>query len=751
MREKISLAGMGWRLVATAVFVFILPALAQAENEPITLQLKWTHQFQFAGYYAAIEKGYYRDAGLDVSVHEAVPGINPIHAVIDGAAEYGVGTSDLLLDRAQGAPVVVLGVIFQHSPSALIVHADSNIQAVKDLLGKRLMLEENGTDIVAMLQRSGLPQGSYTQVEHNFKLDDWIQGKVDAATVYTTDELFELSQHGIAYRIFKPVDSGVDFYGDNVFTTEQEIRHHPRRAQAFLDASMKGWAYAMQHPDEIIRLIIKKYHSRHALNQLRFEANAMRALLNDGTIPPGYMFDARWLEIAKTYQGLGMLPADFELQGFVYHPKSSFLSQLWVWRWQVLAGLLMLVLIIVVVFVLSLRRAVHQRTVELQDAKQQADQANASKSKFLAAASHDMRQPMQAMRLYLDVLGERLDEEDESENKTIIRKLQGTHANLSEILNSFLDISQLDSGAMRAQMKVFDLLALLHQLHDQFLPAASAAGLTFQMHAPATEILIYSDAGFVKGILANLISNALRYTHRGGILLIVKRSESKVLLEVWDNGQGIETSKQGIIFQEFVQLDNPERDRKKGVGLGLAIASRICRQLDSRIQLRSTPGRGSVFSFELPLALASQNKEKGSEVVLEHKNLSGMRVFVIDDDIHIRDGLKIMLEQWQCEVMVFADKDEVLVAAQVVERMPDAILSDYRLPDNTTGIEVVQQLRKLAGKRIPALLLTGDTEPALIKTAVEAGLPMLVKPVEASKLHQFLDKCREPIVKPPLQ
>jgi len=730
-------------LLAVALFT-VLPSLAQAEPEPehITLQLKWTHQFQFAGYYAAIEQGYYRDAGLDVRLREAVPDTNPIHAVIEGEADYGVGTSDLLLDRTEGAPVVVLGVIFQHSAYALIVRADASIRSMKELRGKRIMLDSNGTDIVAMLQREGLPPGSYQHIEHNFKLDDWIKGKVDAVDVYMTDQPFNLSQQGIAYRMFKPINSGVDFYGDNLFTTEQEIRNHPQRVQAFLDASLKGWDYAMHHSDEIISLILKKYSSRHSRKQLRFEANAMQPLLEYETVPTGYMFDSRWGDIVRTYQLLGTLPADFKLQGFLYKPTSIFFTKLWSWRWQVLVGILMLVLMIIVIFVFSLRRAVQQRTVELQDAKQQADQANASKSQFLAAASHDMRQPMQAMRLYLDVLGERL-EGSESENRNIICKLRESQANLSEILNSFLDISQLDSGVMQPQMKVFDLQLLLQQIHDQYLPTAKAADLSFLLHTPTTEILVYSDPGFVRGILANLIGNALRYTHRGGLILIVKQTKSKVCLALQDSGSGIAAADQDIIFQEFVQLDNPERDNKQGVGLGLAIASRICRQLGSRIQLRSTPGTGSVFSFELPLALASEQKEESSNVVLERKDLSGMLVFVIDDDVHVRDSLKIMLEQWQCEVKGFVDKDGLLLAIQSIERFPDAILSDYHLPNNTTGIEVIQQLRKLAGQAIPALLLTGDATQSLMKVAVKAGLPMLRKPAEAHKLHLFLDRCRQ--------
>ncbi len=189
------------RFLFSVVLLCLLPSMALAATDSITLQLKWKHAFQFAGYYAAIEQGYYRDAGLDVHLREATPGKNPIHAVIHGEAEYGVGTSELLLERAQGSPVVVLGVIFQHSPLVLITHADATVSDIHALAGKRIMLEINGSEVVVMLQRAGLSPGSYQRVEHSFRLEPWLQGRVAAMSAYITDEPYALSQRGMVLAL----------------------------------------------------------------------------------------------------------------------------------------------------------------------------------------------------------------------------------------------------------------------------------------------------------------------------------------------------------------------------------------------------------------------------------------------------------------------------------------------------------------------------------------------------------------------
>lgn len=288
--------------------------------DAVTLQLKWTHAFQFAGYYAAIEQGYYKDAGLDVTLLEAAPGVDPVQQVLKGNAQFGVGTSSLLLSRQDGAPVVVLGVIFQHSPLVLVSRQTQSVQGVHDLHGKRIMLEPHSDELKAYLRLEGVEIGALHQLPHSFNPKDLIDGKVDAMSAYLANELYELNKAGLAYQVYTPRAVGIDFYGDNLFTTEQQIKDHPQRVAAFRAASVKGWQYAMKHPDAVINLIMARYSKANPRAFYVFEAQQMAPLLQAELIEPGYMNLDRWQHIAQTYAELGLLPNDVSLAGFLYDP-----------------------------------------------------------------------------------------------------------------------------------------------------------------------------------------------------------------------------------------------------------------------------------------------------------------------------------------------------------------------------------------------------------------------------------------------
>ena len=307
------------------LFCAFTPAIAvQAEPlEQVRLQLKWRHQFQFAGYYAAIEQGYYRDAGLEVTLLEPAAGEEPVDAVVRGEADYGVGTSDLLLWRNRGAPVVVLAVIFQHSPLAIAARRDANIENLHELVGKRVMLEPHAAELLAMLRREGISGEQLQLVPHGFATADLLNGQVDAMSIYTTDEPYDLRAAGLDYALFEPSSTGIDFYGDNLYTTETELAQHPERTAAFVTASLRGWAYAMAHVDEMVDLILARYGQRHDRAHLLFEAREMRRLIQPDLIEPGYMHAGRWQHIADTYAGFGMLPADMPLDGFLYDPNPA--------------------------------------------------------------------------------------------------------------------------------------------------------------------------------------------------------------------------------------------------------------------------------------------------------------------------------------------------------------------------------------------------------------------------------------------
>ena len=310
----------------------LIVSAAMADHKDVKLQLKWKHQFQFAGYYAALEKGYYADAGFNVELIEATEGEDPVNRVLSGNADFGVGTSELMVRHAGGAPVVVLGVVYQHSPLGFLTLEGSGIRTVHDLVGKRVMMEPGAADLMLYLQREGIALETSDIHKHQYDTQALIDKQVDAMSVYTTDEPYTLERLGYSYRLFEPASAGIDFYGDNLFTTQALVEHDPQLVAKFREASFKGWKYAMQHPDEIVHLIYSKYSQRHSINHLRFEAQEMRRLLLPDLVEEGYMHIGRWQHIADTYKAVGMLPKAYEFRDFLYRlPEDQKLERLQNW------------------------------------------------------------------------------------------------------------------------------------------------------------------------------------------------------------------------------------------------------------------------------------------------------------------------------------------------------------------------------------------------------------------------------------
>ncbi|WP_317205421.1 ABC transporter substrate-binding protein, partial [Janthinobacterium sp.] len=308
------------RLSSWALACALLAGAAGAAHgaEKITLQLRWNHQFQFAGYYAAQEQGYYRDAGLEVSLREGARGGDPSEAVLAGAAQYGVGNSSLLLRRAAGQPLVLLAAIFQHSTAALALRRLDDGSPRRRLDGARLMLAPGNEDLLVYLKQLGIPIDGAVQLPHTYKLDELISGKVDAMSVNLSKAPYTLERSHIGYDILSPRQGGIDFYGDSLFTTESELREHPARVQAMRAATLRGWSYAMAHPRELADLIRARYPNTQTREQLLYEAQQTALLLAQNVTPLGDSEPRRWRAIAAAYAGLGLLPADFALDGFLY-------------------------------------------------------------------------------------------------------------------------------------------------------------------------------------------------------------------------------------------------------------------------------------------------------------------------------------------------------------------------------------------------------------------------------------------------
>jgi diguanylate cyclase (GGDEF)-like protein len=309
------------------------PALAQqksAQAQPVSsadrpldtvhLQLRWRHQFQFAGYYAAVEKGYYREEGLNVVLHAGAPDRQPVSEVLSQRAQYAEGNSEVLLARLQGRPLVALAAIFQHSPSVLLALRKSGIVTPHDLIGRRVMFMNglNDADFMSMLYNEGIPREQLIILPSSYNFEDLIAGRVDAFNSYLTNEPFYLKQRGIEYTVINPINSRVDFYSDILFTTADEVKNHPQRVEAMRRATLKGWRYAMDQPDEIIDLLLSKYKVPKTRAHLEFEANAMRPLILPELIPIGSMNPERWQHMAETFALTGMISRNYSIEGFMY-------------------------------------------------------------------------------------------------------------------------------------------------------------------------------------------------------------------------------------------------------------------------------------------------------------------------------------------------------------------------------------------------------------------------------------------------
>jgi diguanylate cyclase (GGDEF)-like protein len=346
--------------------------LAGPELDTVHLQLRWKHQFQFAGYYAAVEKGYYRAEGLNVVLHAGTPERQPVSEVLAGRTQYAEGNSEVLLARLQGKPLVALAAIFQHSPSVLLALRRSGIASPQDLVGKKVMFMNglNDADFMTMLHNEGIARDSVTILPSSYSVEDLVAGRVDAFNSYLTNEPYFLKQRGLEYTILNPVNSRVDFYSDILFTTADEVRDRPQRVEAMRRATLKGWRYAMDHPGEIIDLLLTKYKVPKTRAHLEFEANAMRPLILPDLIPIGNMNPERWRHMAETFAFTGMVSRNYSLEGFMYEDPA--LRRLPAWVVPLLAAVIVLMAVatLVAAYLQRMNRRLHQAQGELRSANE---------------------------------------------------------------------------------------------------------------------------------------------------------------------------------------------------------------------------------------------------------------------------------------------------------------------------------------------------------------------------------------------
>ena len=374
----------------------------------------------------------------------------------------------------------------------------------------------------------------------------------------------------------------------------------------------------------------------------------------------------------------------------------------------------------------------------LEAAKRQAEHANLGKSRFLAAASHDLRQPLQTISLLHELLAKKVKDET---TLALVGRLDETVSTMSSMLDTLLDINQLEAGTVRREMVDFPINAVLDHLRTQFSFHAAAHGLGWRV-VPSS-LSVRSDPRLLEQMIRNLLSNAVKYTSKGKILLGCRRRSDKLRIEVWDTGIGIPEDELTAIFGEFHQLENPARERSKGLGLGLAIVERLADLLGHAVDVRSRPGKGSVFAVEVPLLPrdAPPWRPRPVSPVAKESALESGEILVVEDDPSVREMLALVLEGEGHRTTTAEDGREALESAAQRAIHPDLVIADYNLPKGLNGLQVVAGLREVLGQEIPAIILTGDISTDTLREIAQGGHLHLNKPVKAKELIGLIWRC----------
>jgi signal transduction histidine kinase/CheY-like chemotaxis protein len=370
---------------------------------------------------------------------------------------------------------------------------------------------------------------------------------------------------------------------------------------------------------------------------------------------------------------------------------------------------------------------------EIQEKSRELELANTFKSRFLSAASHDLRQPLHALNLFAAQLHGAI---DSAERERLTGRIDAALRAMNELFNVLLDVSKLDAGVLEAKLSEFPAAELLKRLETTFADAAREKGL--RLRVVPSRAWVRSDFILLERIVGNLVSNAVRYTARGGVVLGCRRRGKRLRLEVWDSGPGIPQDQRRNVFREFYQLGAPGPDHAGGLGLGLAIVERLGRLLGHPVELSSRLGRGSTFSISVPLAAGRRGRAKPARAATASGDLGGRLIVVIDDDPLVLQAMQGILRSWGCRVTTAQSHAAALAQLEQVKQRPDLIICDYRLAEGRSGIREIENLRGALGNAVPAFLISGDTAPERLREAAASNFHLLHKPVPAMMLRAMV-------------
>ncbi len=735
------------------LIVSVTSAIAQEKPlAPVSVQLKWFYQYQFAGIFMAKEKGFYEKSGLDVTIKERNPSFNNIQQVINGESEYGLADSVILRYRAEGHPVKVIATIFQHNAMVLISKKESGIVSPYEMRGKRIAYQEGLDDsvITSLLSFAHLSQEDIIKAPMDFSHMNLVNDEVDVCEAYISIEPYWMKEkYGIELNIIDPKSYGIDFYGDMIFTTEDEIKKHPQRVEAFKHATLEGWAYALQHKEETINVILQKYNTQDLnYEQLFYEARATENLISAQYIPLGESRKERFKVLSDLYLMRGIAQADLDkaVDEIIYDPNAkNDLLYKHLYEIVVITALLLLLVLLLIFYSRRLSYLVKTRTQELEKAKHEAELSALSKANFLANMSHEIRTPMNAILGFVEQLAKN---EGELSRQKMFKTVQNAGHSLLTIINDILEISKIESGKMKLDPIACDLPHFFDDIYELFSGSCEDKEITFRLRQdkglPQCALV---DEVRLRQVLVNLLSNAIKFTPKKGTInldVVYNKESQNIELFLVDTGVGIAKENIDKIFNAFEQEDNSTTRNFGGTGLGLAICKKLIILMDGNIRVDSELGKGSRFYLRFPYLSceASLQTDKTDTANTDSSVLEG-KVLVVEDNKTNQMLMGIILDEFGLSYDIAENGEE---AVRLFSENKDyaIILMDENMPV-MSGIEAASHIRQIEEKEnrkaLPIIAVTANALSSDKARFLDAGMDDYIsKPYTEKTIKETLAK-----------
>ncbi|HFU74158.1 MAG TPA: response regulator [Helicobacteraceae bacterium] len=739
--------------------ILFIPLLLLSDSKPVNLQLKWNHQFQFAGFYMAKELGYYDDVGLDVAIHDGFKK-DPYSAIESGKAQYAIASSSLVVESLKGHPFSAVAVIYQNSPMVWLTRRDSNINKPSDFIGKTVMYNAHNIDnleLMAIFTQEGVDTSKINFIPSSYSPQDLIEKKCDAYSAFRSNEPYALHKAGVAYHEIFPITYGLDFYGDILFTHSHYAKEHPQEVKAFRDASLKGWEYAFNHIQESAKLIQSKYAPQKSLEHLIFEANELKKQSLYPFVPLGHMNMGRFKHIANTFKKAHVVDDATLPEAFLFDPDTNMdikkLKNIIFFATLVIV-LMGLILWLSRQYSLKLKKDVAQQTLklrqlnehleeriearthQLEESMHKAEIANASKSLFLANMSHEIRTPLNAIIGFINIL--KKDEKDATRNHYLDVIETSSHSLLG-IINDILDLSKIEGGKLDIDLQNFNPQQLINDIIELFQAKAEEKKITLKKeYTSPIPTSLRSDPLRIKQILSNLLSNAIKFSpDYSQISFIISYHDTTLCIKVVDQGIGIAEDKQEAVFDAFIQAEHSTTRQYGGTGLGLNISKKLAQLLDGDISLTSEPYKGSTFELSVGATVVEALHEENCDEC-DAKFCTNAHVLVAEDNKTNQLLIQILLDDLELQHTIVNDGKEVLQALN--EGTFDVILMDINMP-NMDGVDATKAIRSTPSsyQEIPIIALTANAVKGDKERFMQVGMNAYVsKPIELPELIQAL-------------